>query len=152
MIANSLSTHFNTIKDIFIKDGSIHSIGENISEAADTTIDAANLIASPGWVDVFANFADPGFENKETLETGAAAAIAGGFTQVFVLPNTQPVIDKKTQVNYIVQQTKHLPATIRPLGAISKLCEGKELAEMYDMYQSVLLLLQTGCSRYNLPE
>ena len=144
LIADSLSPHFNTIKDIFIKDGSIRKIGSDIDEAADTIINTPNLMASQGWVDVFADFADPGFENKETLETGAAVAIAGGFTQVFVLPNTQPVIDKKTQVNYIVQQTKHLPATIRPLGAISKLCEGKELAEMYDMYQSGAVAFTDG--------
>ena len=84
----------------------------------------------------FANFNDPGFEYKETLETGAAAAAAGGYTNVLVLPNTNPVVHNKTQVEYIVQKSKGLAVNIHPLGAVTKACEGKELAEMYDMYSS----------------
>jgi dihydroorotase len=68
--------------------------------------------------------------------TGAAAAQSGGFTTVFVVPNTQPVIDNKTQVNYIVQQQQHLPIHILPIGALSKKIEGKDLAEMIDMHQA----------------
>jgi dihydroorotase len=87
-------------------------------------------------VDPFTHFCDPGYEHRETLATGAAAAQAGGFTTVFVVPNTQPVIDNKSQVNYIVQQNHQLPIHVLPIGALSKKIEGKDLAEMIDMHQS----------------
>lgn len=124
------------VKDIFIENGSISAIAENISQQADQTVQHPNLHASIGWMDVFAHFCDPGFEYRETLETGAAAAAAGGFTEVLVLPNTNPVIHAKTQVEYIVQKSKELPVTIHPVGAVTKNAEGKELSEMYDMRQS----------------
>lgn len=124
------------VKDIFIENGRITAIADNISQQADQTIQQPNLHASIGWMDVFAHFCDPGFEYRETLETGAAAAAAGGFTEVMVLPNTNPVVHAKTQVEYIVQKSKELPVTIHPIGAITKNAEGKDLAEMYDMRQS----------------
>ena len=64
------------------------------------------LHVSPGWMDVFANFGDPGYEFKETLETGAAAAAAGGYTDVMVIPNTNPCIHNKSNIEYIVQKSK----------------------------------------------
>ncbi|MBI5857103.1 MAG: dihydroorotase [Sphingobacteriales bacterium] len=126
------SSPFNgQITDIFIENGIITRISKNISSKADKEIKIEGLHVSPGWVDVFANFADPGYEFKETLETGAAAAAAGGFTDVFVIPNTKPVIHDKAGVEYIKQ--KSLPVNIHPIGAVTKNTEGKELAEMYDM-------------------
>lgn len=124
------------VKDIFIENGSISTIADNIMQQADQAIQQPNLHVSIGWMDIFAHFCDPGFEYRETLETGAAAAGAGGFTEVIVLPNTNPVIHSKTQVEYIVQKSKELAVTIHPAGAITKNAEGKELAEMYDMRQS----------------
>jgi dihydroorotase len=87
-------------------------------------------------VDVFANFADPGYEYKETMETGARAAAAGGFTDVFVIPNTNPVLHNKAGIEYIVQKSKQMPVNVHPIGSITKNTEGKELAEMYDMQAS----------------
>src|SRR5690349_4083472 len=83
------------ITDIFIENGIIQKIGKNISAKADKTIDMKGLHVSPGWMDVFANFADPGYEYKETLETGANAAAAGGYTDVMIIPNTKPSTDTK---------------------------------------------------------
>ena len=122
--------------DIFITDGIITQIGTAITHKADTAINGEGLSVSPGWVDVFANFADPGYEFKETLETGAAAAAAGGYTDVLVIPNTNPCIHNKAGVEYIVQKSKSLPVNVHPIGAITKNTEGKELAEMYDMKAS----------------
>ena len=122
--------------NIFIENGIITQIGNAISETADKEINIDGLHVSPGWVDVFANFADPGYEFKETLETGAAAAAAGGYTDVLVIPNTNPVIHNKAGVEYIAQKSKSLPVNIHPIGAITKNTEGKELAEMYDMKAS----------------
>ena len=122
--------------DIFIENGIIAKIASQLSVKADKEISIHGLYVSTGWVDVFANFADPGYEFKETLETGAAAAAAGGYTDVFVIPNTNPVIHNKAGVEYIVQKSKSLPVNIHPIGAITKNTEGKELAEMYDMKAS----------------
>ncbi len=133
----SSSSPFNgQTKDILITNGTITAIGDAISEKADQQIEQPGLCISIGWMDVFSNFADPGFEYKETLETGAKAAAAGGFTDVMVIPNTNPVVHSKSQVEYIIQKSKSLAVNIHPIGAVTKNAEGKDLAEMYDMHQS----------------
>lgn len=132
--------------DIFIESGFITQIAKKITVKADKDISSDGLCISPGWVDPFANFTDPGYEYKETLETGAAAAAAGGFTDVFVIPNTKPVIDNKGQAEYIIQKSKSLPVNVYPIGAVTKNIEGKELAEMYDMYASGAIAFGDGIS------
>jgi len=143
-ITDPHSPHHRSRKDIFIADGFIKVIADNVSEPADEVISIEGLMVSPGWMDVFAHFCDPGYEYKETLQTGATAAAAGGFTTVFAIPNTRPAIDAKSQVEYIVQQSKSLPVQIIPLGAITKNTEGKELAEMYDMNRSGAIAFSDG--------
>jgi dihydroorotase len=132
------------IHDIFIEDGIISRVGPSITDKADREINAGNLHVSPGWMDIFADFADPGHEFKETLETGAAAAAAGGYTDVMIIPNTQPVVHNKSNVEYIIQKSKSLPINIHPIGAITKNAEGKELAEMYDMRASGAIAFSDG--------
>ena len=143
-VADTGSPHNGSVKDILITDGIITRIEPLLNVAADEIIDCKNTSVSPGWVDIFSQFCDPGFEHKETVESGAAAAIAGGYTQVFTLPNTNPVVHNKAQVEYIVQKSKPLPVCIHPLGAVTKSCEGKELAEMYDMYASGAVAFSDG--------
>ena len=111
---------------------------------ADKEIAADGLCVSPGWVDMFANFADPGYEYKESIESGCAAAAAGGFTDVLVIPNTKPAIDTKSQVEYIVQKSKSFGVNVYPIGAVTKNAEGKELAEMYDMRTSGAIAFGDG--------
>jgi dihydroorotase len=107
-------------------------------------ITANGLCVSPGWVDIFANFADPGYEYKESVETGCLAAATGGFTDVFLIPNTKPAIDSKSQVEYLVQKAKPMPVNVYPVGAVTKNTEGKELAEMYDMKTSGAIAFGDG--------
>lgn len=135
-IADKFSPHNQRIKDILIENGIIKTIADSIEDRSDNTINEASINVCPGWVDIFAHFADPGLEYKETLETGASAAASGGFVHVFAIPNTAPVTANKAQVEYIVQKSRNLPVNIHPLGAITKNAEGKELAEMYDMANS----------------
>jgi dihydroorotase len=133
--------------DLLIENGVITSIESSISARADQVIEVPGLHISAGWVDVFAHFCDPGFEFRETLETGAAAAAAGGFTDVMVVPNTAPVVHNKATVEYMVQKSRFLPVTVHPIGAITKNNEGKELAEMYDMHASGAVAFSDGiCS------
>ena len=131
-IIDPSSPHHLTVNDIFIESGIITNIAPSIDWEADNVISAKNLHVSAGWLDLFANFSDPGYEIKETLETGVSAAAAGGFTDVFVIPNTKPTIDTKSQVEYIRRKSEALPVNVFPIGAISKNTEGKDLAEMYE--------------------
>src|SRR5947209_16734235 len=98
LIADASSPYYNAVKDVFVQDGIIQTVDDKIDAEVDYILNEPDLIASLGWIDVFTDFTDPGFEHKETLESGAAAAVAGGFTKVFVIPNTQPVLSTKTQV------------------------------------------------------
>jgi dihydroorotase len=130
--------------DIFIDNGIISKIGNQLDISADTIIEIKNLHISSGWVDCFANFCDPGQEFRETLETGANAAAAGGFTEVMLIPNTDPVVSNKSQVEYLVQKSRSLPVTIHPIGAVTKNAEGKELSEMYDMFNTGAVAFSDG--------
>ncbi|MFT3901711.1 MAG: dihydroorotase [Niabella sp.] len=143
-IVDPLSPHNGQKADILISDGTLVSIKKSIKQNADRIIDVKGMHVSPGWVEIFADFADPGYEFRETLHTGAATAAAGGFTDVCVIPNTRPAIDQKSTIEYIVQKASTLPVSIWPLGAVTKNIEGKELAEMYDMRQSGAIAFTDG--------
>ncbi len=151
IIFDTSSPYTGLIKDILITDGIIERIADSIIITDCKTIETNGLIVSNGWVDIFSHFNDPGFEYKETLETGANAAASGGFTHVFVLPNTQPAIGSKTAVEYIVQKSKSLLVNILPIGAITKNIEGKELSEMYDMYNSGAIAFSDGLQPVQTP-
>src|SRR5450432_2357150 len=143
-ITDPLSSHHGTVQDILIENGTIREVAPAISEKADQTIDQKGLAVSPGWVDIFSNFADPGYEFKETLETGSATAAAGGFTDVFLIPDTQPVTDGKSQVEFIQHRNGGLPVTIHAIGAVTKNLDGRHLAEMYDMKNSGAVAFSDG--------
>jgi dihydroorotase len=143
-ITDPSSPFNNTRQDILIESGVIKDIQPGIDAKADHIINGKDLYVSPGWVDIFAHFADPGYEYKETLETGAAAAAAGGYTDVLVIPNTKPVVDNKMQAEYISQKSKSLPVNVYPIGAVSKGTDGKDLAEMYDMRASGAIAFSDG--------
>ncbi|MES2776150.1 MAG: dihydroorotase [Bacteroidota bacterium] len=144
VIADPSSPFNGQTQDLLIIDGTIVSIASGIEEAADQVIEAKGLHVSQGWVDLFCQFNDPGAEHKEILETGARAAASGGFTDVFVVPNTAPCLHSKSQVEYVVQKSATLAASVYPIGAITKNCEGKELAEMYDMKSSGAIAFTDG--------
>src|SRR5271157_3148799 len=80
--------------DVRIEDGVIREIAPNLAGGADETLDARGIVVAPGFVDIHVHLREPGGEASETLETGLAAAVAGGFTAVASMPNTKPVIDR----------------------------------------------------------
>jgi dihydroorotase len=143
-IADPQSKHNGLTTDIFIENGTIVSIESNSSKKADQTIDCHGAFVSTGWVDVFSNFCDPGFEFKETLQSGMAAAAAGGYTRVLVMGDTKPVIDNKAQVAYIHAAGTNSNVTLHPIGAVTKKMEGQSLAEMYDMRASSAVAFSDG--------
>jgi dihydroorotase len=119
--------------DILIKDGKIRSIGKNLAGDA-PTFDATGLIVAPGFFDIHVHLREPGTEEAETIATGGAAAVAGGFVAVAAMPNTKPSNDSPSITAYIVSEAKRSsPALVFPIGAISKEQKGETLAEIGEM-------------------
>ena len=143
-IADKHSPFDGLTKDILVTNGIIELIADNIPNDNFQQIEGNQLMISPGWVDVFAHFNDPGLEYKETIDSGINAAAAGGYTNVFTLPNTNPIVSTKSLVEYIVQKSKNSIVNVLPLGAITKNAEGRELAEMYDMRNSGAIAFSDG--------
>ena len=128
--------HHGKTCDILIENDVICEIGSGLT--ADNTIEVSHegLHVSLGWTDLKASFCDPGFEHQETVETGLNAAAQGGFTHIAVLPNTQPVIDGKSQVQYLMSKASNHVSSIHPIGAITEGMKGENLSEMYDLNQA----------------
>ncbi len=132
-VIDSQSAYHGKQVDILIEHNTISAIGKSIKTTAQKKITGKNLFVSPGWVDVFADYCDPGFEQKETISSGLKAAAAGGFTDVLLVPNTIPLISNKAMVEYVQQKSQGNRVSLHVMGAVSKQTEGKELAEMMDM-------------------
>jgi dihydroorotase len=121
------------IVDLLIEDGIIKNIAASITTKADKVIEEKGLCVSPGWVDVFADYCEPGYEHKETIASGLACAAAGGFTDVLLAPNTQPALSTKSIIEYVLQKANGSTVNLHTIGAITQNTEGKDLAEMLDM-------------------
>ncbi|QHS59418.1 dihydroorotase [Chitinophaga agri] len=120
-------------QDILIENGIIRQIGKDISAAQARVVSGDNLHVSLGWTDLFAHFSDPGQEYKEDLQSGVDAAAKGGFTTVMIVPNTQPALHTKAQIEYVLSRTRYSAVQVLPIGAVTKNLEGTSLAEMYEM-------------------
>lgn len=123
-------------RDILIENGKITKIAASIKTDADKVIEGDGLCVSIGWMDMRANFRDPGDEQKEDLESGLKAAANGGFTAVALMPSTNPPIDNKGAVEYLLNRAKSSKVQVVPIGTISKKLSGESLAEMYDMHRA----------------
>lgn len=125
------------VTDLYIDDFHVVRIGKGLNESADHTIDAGGNIVAPGLIDLHVHFREPGDEEEETITSGSAAAVAGGYTSVVCMPNTNPPIDEATAVEFIHRMGRQARKTfIHVMGAITKNREGKELAEMGLMTQA----------------
>lgn len=124
--------------DVLISGGKIAAVGTTLSAPAGAqVIQAEGLLVLPGLVDLHVHFREPGFEYKETIQTGSAAAVAGGFTTVCCMPNTSPVNDNQAVTEFILERARLAGlANVLPIGAITKGSEGKELAEIGDLRRS----------------
>ncbi|HDS84876.1 MAG TPA: dihydroorotase [Phycisphaerales bacterium] len=123
--------------DILLADGQVAQIGPRLSASADRTFDATGKIVCPGLIDLHVHFREPGDEEEETIASGSAAAVAGGFTSVVCMPNTNPPIDEATGVEYIHRMGRQARKTfIYVMGALTKERSGQELAEIGLMHQA----------------
>lgn len=134
------SEHNGKVKDLLIENNIIVSIQDTIKDEEAIEVAHNDLHISTGWVDLKSNFCDPGMEHKETVKSGLDAAAAGGFTHVAVLPSTQPVIDGKSQIEYLLRKGENHVTSIHPIGTLTVGMNGESLSEMYDMNQSGVTL------------
>lgn len=133
-VKDSTSSFNNKKVDVLIEDGIIAQIGEGLDANGAQVVESPNLSISKGWIDIKTTICDPGFEHKETVESALTTAAKGGFTHIASLPNTQPVVDGKTAIQYILRKAHGFATSIHPIGAITEGMKGENLAEMYDMY------------------
>ncbi|HEX5001735.1 MAG TPA: dihydroorotase [Bacteroidia bacterium] len=121
-------------RDLLIRNGVIEKIGEKLEVSEDVTVfERAGACVSVGWLDMKANFRDPGNETEEDLVSGLEAAKAGGYTGVVLMPSTHPPVQSKADVEYLIRKSAGSVVSVYPAGALSVNREGKDVTEMYDM-------------------
>ena len=123
--------------DILLEDNKIAKIGTNLTESADKIIDCTNYIIIPGMIDMHCHLREPGFEHKETIETGSKSAVAGGFTTICPMPNTKPVPDNVETLKMIIEKAKQVNlCNVLPFSAITKGELGEELVDFKAMKEA----------------
>ena len=125
-----------TINDVMLVDGRIEEIGIIEAENDINFIDCDGLTLTHGFCDLHVHFRDPGNGDKETIKSGCESALAGGFTRVCTMPNTEPPIDSPELINYIIENTKKMPVHVHPIGSVTKGQAGSEISEMGLMIDS----------------
>uniref|UniRef100_UPI003752D72F dihydroorotase n=1 Tax=Flavobacterium sp. TaxID=239 RepID=UPI003752D72F len=133
-IIDSKSPFHNQTLDVLIVDGFIKKIGAalpNSENAEEVKLD--NLHISQGWFDSSVSFGEPGYEDRETIENGLNTASKSGFTAIALQPNSFPIIDNQSQVNFVLNKAHGFATQLFPIGALTKESEGKDMAELYDM-------------------
>ena len=141
------SQEFDDIADVSIVDGRIEKIGKGVVSAGADEIDATGRIVCPGLIDMHVHLREPGNEDEETIASGAAAAVAGGFTSIACMPNTDPALDTEAMVEFVYRQAKRAGlCKVYPIGAITKARDGKELAEIGQMVRAgAVAFSDDGC-------
>ena len=136
-IINPSSAYHQQQKDILIIDGKITKIADKITpNYKDTVVALKNLHVSMGWFDTSVSFGEPGFEERETIKNGLNVAAKSGFTAVAINANTNPVIDNKSAVEFLINKSSGFATKLYPIGALTQESKGIDMAELYDMQQS----------------
>ena len=128
------ATNMDQVADVYIEDNKVVEIKPQSKKKADKVIEADGMWIMPGFIDMHVHFRDPGFEKKEDVFSGMQAAAHGGYTTVFAMPNTKPVVDKADVVEYVHNKAKAGACiNVLQIGAITKGQKGEELAEIREM-------------------
>ena len=145
-VINPESKNPEQVADVFIQNGKIRKIGKNLKAKADKTIDARGKIITAGLVDIHVHFREPGQESKETIETATRSAASGGFTTVVGMPNTNPLIDSKNAVNFILKRAKDTGVVnVLTTASLTKGSTGKELANLNELKKAGAVALIDDC-------
>ncbi len=127
----------NQKMDILVEDNKIVKIANQINDVADNTIDCTGLMVMPGMIDMHCHLRQPGFEYKETIETGSKSAVKGGFTTICPMPNTKPTPDNKEVLKEIIEEAKRVNlCNVLPYASVSKGEKGEELVDFEEMKQA----------------
>ena len=133
----------DAMRDVLIENGFVSRIGEHLEAEGARVVDASNAIVAPGFIDMHVHLREPGQTHKETIATGTAAAVAGGFTAVACMPNTEPALDSAAIVSEVVRRADAAGlARVYPIGALTRGRAGKELAPYH-------LLCDAGCVAFS---
>ena len=136
-IIDAESPFHNQKKDILIRDGKLEKIANSIPKKENYTIvELENLHVSCGWFDTSVSLGEPGYEERETINKGLIVAAKSGFTSIAVNANTNPIIDSKSDVEYLINKASNSPINLHPIAALTQKSKGIEMAELYDMQQS----------------
>ncbi len=136
-IIDASSPYHQQTKDILITDGIITKINDTITSKKEyQVLKLDNLHVSAGWFDTSVSFGEPGYEERETIKHGLFVAAKSGFTAVAVNPNTNPVIDNKSAVEFLIHKANGFATNLYPIGTLTQQAKGIEMAELYDMQQS----------------
>ena len=136
-IIDATSPYHKQKKDILISDGKLEKIANSIPEKDNyTVLELENLHVSCGWFDTSVSLGEPGFEERETIKNGLQVAAKSGFTSIAINANTFPVIDSKSDVEYLIHKASNTATNLYPIAALTKGSNGLEMAELYDMQQS----------------
>lgn len=132
-IIDSKSPFHNQTVDLLIADGLIEKIGVSLPNDNATEVKFDNLHVSQGWFDSSVSLGEPGYEDRETIVNGLNVAAKSGFTAIALQPNSFPIIDNQSQVNFVKNKANGFATEIFPIGALTKASEGKDMAELFDM-------------------
>jgi dihydroorotase len=122
------------LADVLLQDGRVAKVARNLDGDGAEVLDATGMVVAPGFIDMHVHLREPGIEHSETIETGARAAAAGGFTSICCMPNTLPVNDNATVTSYIIERARqYAVVNVFPIGAITKNSAGEELAAFGSM-------------------
>jgi dihydroorotase len=133
-IIDSESPFHNQTVDVLIVDGIIKKIGTSLPNTENTEeVKRENLHVSQGWFDSSVSLGEPGFEDRETITNGLNVAARSGFTAIALQPNSYPIIDNQSQVNFVKSKANGFATELFPIGALTKGSEGKDMTELFDM-------------------
>ena len=133
-VIDSKSPFHNQKVDIQIENGLLSKIGSKIENTGNyNEVQLENLHVSQGWFDSSVSFGEPGFEERETITNGLTVAAKSGFTAIALQPNSYPIIDNQSQINFVKSKAKEAATQLFPIGALTKESQGKDLAELFDM-------------------
>lgn len=135
IVADSQSPLDKQKVDILVENDVISQIAPSIEKDVETH-DVQGAFVSPGWIDLRSSICDPGYEHKENLDSLEQVALAGGYTMVCCLPDTKPIVQSKTTVEYLKKASAGRNIDFLPLGAVTKGLDGEDITEMFDMHQS----------------